>query len=67
MPEDFLADHPVREAILDGEKRFDAESARAIYPKLNFLPNTQWGYAPCLCGRKCDMACYKHLTETGKI
>ena len=67
MPEDFLADHPEREAILDGEKRFDAESARAIYPKLNFLPNTQWGYAPCLCGRKCDMACYKHLKETGKI
>ena len=61
MPEDFLADHPEREAILDGEKRFDAESARAIYPKLNFLPNTQWGYAPCLCGRPCDIACYEHL------
>jgi len=28
---------------------------------MNFLPNTQWGYAPCLCGRKCDIACYKHL------
>ena len=67
MPEDFLADHPEREAILDGEKRFDAESARALYPKLNFLPNTQWGYAPCLCGRKCDMACYRHLKDIGKI
>ena len=61
ITEEFLKDDPEREAILNGEKRFDAESARAIYPKMNFLPNTQWGYAPCLCGRKCDIACYKHL------
>lgn len=61
MTEDFLKDHPEREAILSGEKRFDAESARALYPEMNFLPNTQWGYSPCLCGRKCDIACYKHL------
>jgi len=61
ITEAFLKDHPEREAILNGEKRFDAESARAIYPEMNFLPNTQWGYAPCLCGRKCDIACYKHL------
>ena len=61
MNDEFLKDHPEREAILNGEKRFDAESARAIYPHMNFLPNTQWGYSPCLCGRKCDIACYKHL------
>lgn len=61
MTEDFLADDPRREAILDGEYRFDAVSARAIYPALDFLPRTQWGYAPCLCGKKCDIACYKHL------
>ena len=59
--EDFLKDHPRREQILNGEERFDAASARQLYPKLNFLPNTQWGYAPCLCGRKCDIACYEHL------
>ena len=63
----FLAGHPEREAILNGEKRFDADSAREIYPKLNFLPLTQWGYAPCLCGRKCDVACYNHLYESGKL
>ena len=62
MTEDFLKDDPEREAILNGEKRFDAVSARALYPKLNFLPRTQWGYAPCLCGKKCDVACYRHLT-----
>ena len=61
MTEEFLKDHPERDAILNGEKRFDAESARAIYPEMKFLPNTQWGYAPCLCGRKCDVACYRHL------
>jgi len=61
MTEEFLKDHPEREAIVNGEKRFDADSAREIYPKMQFLPNTQWGYAPCLCGRKCDIACYKHL------
>lgn len=61
MTEEFLQGDPEREAILNGEKRFDAQSARAIYPKLHFLPNTQWGYSPCLCGRKCDIACYKHI------
>ena len=61
ITEEFLKDHPQREAILNGEMRFDADSARAIYPAMNFLPNTQWGYAPCLCGKKCDIACYKHL------
>lgn len=57
----FLEDNPERDAILNGEKRFDSISARQIYKELNFLPNTQWGYSPCLCGRKCDIACYKHL------
>ena len=61
ITEEFLKDHPEREAILNGEKRFDAESAREIFPHMNFLPNTQWGYSPCLCGRKCDIACYQHL------
>lgn len=63
ITEDFLKGNPEREAILNGEKRFDAESAREIYKEMNFLPNTQWGYSPCLCGRKCDIACYKHLKE----
>lgn len=61
ITDEFLKDEPEREAILNGEKRFDAQSAREIYEKMNFLPNTQWGYAPCLCGRKCDIACYKHI------
>ena len=63
MTDDILKDHPEREAILNGDKRFDAESARAIYPSLRFLPMAQTGYAPCLCGRRCDVACYEHLRE----
>ncbi len=66
MTADFLQGHPDREAILEGTYRFNRESARAIYPKLNFLPRTNWGYAPCLCGRKCDMACYRHLQEKNR-
>ena len=61
MSDEFLKGHPERDAILNGEKKFNSESAREIYPMLNFLPKTQWGYAPCLCGRKCDIACYKHI------
>lgn len=61
MTEDFLKGNPEREAILNGEKRFEAVSARKIYKQMDFLPNTQWGYSPCLCGRKCDIACYQHL------
>ena len=38
-----------------------ALEAREIYKEMNFLPNTQWGYSPCLCGRKCDIACYEHI------
>ena len=65
MKEDFLEGHPEREAILSGEKRFDKESAMALYPELDFLPGTQWGYSPCVCGRACDVACYRHLKEGG--
>lgn len=61
ITDDFLKDDPEREKILNGEKRFDSASARKIFKEMNFLPNTQWGYAPCLCGKKCDIACYRHL------
>ena len=46
MNADFLKDHPEREKILDGDYRFTRESARAIYPKLNFLPMHATGYGP---------------------
>lgn len=66
MTDDFLADHPEREAILNGDKHFDADEAREIIKKIDFLPMYN-GYFPCLCGKKCDYVCYKHLKEVGKI
>lgn len=66
MTENFLADDPRKEAILKGDYCFDAESARALYPKLDFLPDF-CGYAPCLCGKSCDAVCYKHLKEVGAL
>ncbi len=67
ITEEFLKDHPERETILNGEKRFDKDSALAIYDSLKILPNTHFGYVPCLCAKKCEMACYKHLKEAGRI
>lgn len=67
MTDEFLKDDPERAAILNGEKRFDAASARKIFPQMDFLPRTQWGYAPCLCGAKCAVACFKHLKKEGRI
>ena len=61
MTEDFLAGDPGREAVLNGDKRFNAESARALYPKMDFLPSRQTGYVACLCGKKCDLVCHEHL------
>lgn len=67
MTEDFLKGDPERETIIKGEKRFTAESARAIYRKLDFLPSRATGYAPCICGKKCDIACYKHIMGVSEL
>ena len=67
MTDEILKDHPEREAILNGEKRFDAESARAIYRELDFLPYSINGYVGCLCGKACDYACYQHLERSGAL
>ncbi len=67
MTDEVLKDHPDRESILKGNVRFDAESARAIYPELNFMPSRATGYVPCLCGKKCDTVCYEHLKAKGVV
>ena len=65
--EDTLKDHPEREQILSGEKRFDKQAAEEIYDQLKFLPSTHLGYVPCLCGKACEVVCYRHLKEVGKL
>ena len=67
MNDECLKDHPERDAILNGEKKFDSESAKTIYDELKFLPATHFGYVPCLCGKSCETVCYKHLKEAGKL
>ena len=67
MTEEFLKGDPEREAIINGEKKFDAESAKEIHAKLKFLPQTHFGYVACLCGKACETVCYHHLKENGKI
>ena len=67
MTDDVLRDVPDRDAILDGKKEFDAESARALYRQLDFLPYSINGYVGCLCGKACDTACYRHLERIGAI
>jgi len=66
MNDEFLKDHPEREAILNGDKHFTAEEAREVIKQINFLP-MHTGYMPCLCGKSCDYVCFKHLKEVGKI
>jgi len=63
MTDEFLKGDPEREDIVNGRKRFDAESAKAIYPKLNFLPCRPTCYSPCICGKACDYVCHEHLTK----
>ena len=67
ITEDFLDGNSEREAILNGDKKFDRESAEKIYPELKFMPNTHFGYVPCLCGKNCETVCFKHLKEVGRI
>lgn len=67
MTDEFLKNNAKRDSIINGDAHFESESARELYEQMRFLPNTQNGYVACLCGKKCDIACYEHLKECGKI
>jgi len=67
MTDEFLKGDPERDAIVNGKKRFTRETAREIYPKLDFLPSRSTGYIPCLCAKKCDTVCYEHLKSKGVL
>lgn len=68
MDGEFLKGESFREEVLSGKARFDSVSAREMYSKERFLnTNPTGGYAPCICGRACDYACYRHLKEAGLI
>ena len=67
MEDDFLAGDPEKEAVISGSKHFDSTSAREIYKQIDFLPSKSTGYIPCICGKACDMVCYRHLKEKGVL
>jgi ferredoxin len=67
ITDEFLKDHSEREAILTGDKHFTQSEAEKIYSEISFLPNTQYGYVPCLCKKACDIACYTHLENKGLL
>ncbi len=58
------------------KERFDAsdpifrimsDSARKILDQTYFYPPAQHFYQCSICGRSCDLACYIHLEECGKL
>ena len=49
---------------IDPEKGLDTWACWKHYNQARgyTLPRTQWGYQACLCGKKCDVACWEKLT-----
>ena len=67
MPPDAFADIENREAIMAGEAQLTPEESIKVMANCYFYPPIKQGYAASVCGRACDMACYIHLEEQGKL
>lgn len=67
MPFDAFANIPDREAIMRGEKQLTPEESKKVMEGCIYYPPIKQGYAASICGRACDMACYIHLEELGKL
>ena len=67
MPPEAYEDLPNREAIVNGEAKLSPAEAREVLDRTFFYPPIKHGYAPSICGKACDRACYVHLEEQGKL
>ena len=67
MPPDAFYGLPDRKAIMDGEKRLTPEESIQVMQDCFFYPPIKQGYAASICGRACDMACYIHLEQEGRL
>ena len=67
MPPDAFQDLPDRKAIMDGEKHLTPEESIRVMRDCFFYPPIKQGYAASICGRACDMACYIHLEQQGRL
>lgn len=67
MPPDAFADFENRDAIMNGEAVLTPEESIRVMENCYFYPPIKQGYAASICGKACDMACYIHLEEQGKL
>ena len=68
MPEDAFPDLPNRLEIMKGTAKFTGlADSEAALDETFFYPPIKHGYAPSICGKACDTACYIHLEEQGKL
>ena len=51
-----------------GEARFhNLEDSEHVLDETFFYPPIKHAYVSSICGRACDMACYVHLEQQGKL
>ena len=67
MPPDAFSKLENRMEIIEGKVKVTPESARKILDQIYFYPPAQHSYQCSICGRACDVACYVHLEEQGKL
>lgn len=67
MPPDGLDGIPDRKDVLSGRKQLSRDEAVEVLDKLNYYGGVRYGYAPSLCGRACDRACYIALEQRGAL
>lgn len=68
MPEDAFPDIENREEIMNGTAKFTGiEDSAHILDETFFYPPIKHGYLGSICGKACDMACYIHLEQQGKL
>lgn len=67
MGPDAFAGFDDRLDIIAGKAKVTPETARKILDHIYFYPPAQHSYPCSICGRACDVACYCHLEEEGKL
>ena len=67
MGPDAFSGFENRLEIINGTAKVTPESARKILDHIYFYPPAQHSYQCSICGRSCDLACYCHLEEEGKL
>ena len=67
MPPEAFQDFDNRLEIIAGEAKVTPEIAKKILDNIYFYPPAQHAYQCSICGRACDMECYVHLEEEGKL